>query len=179
MFAKLDIKDGFWRIFVNKDNIWNFCYSISTKPIPKTIDKTIILVPKSLQMGWSKLLLFFCTATEMAQDVIQAFLPHLTFMPQHKLEEHMVNSTHTSLSSISTKPSTIIEVYVDDFIGATNHLHVEHITQLSRAMLHGIYCIFLSPSVSRHSGEDPIALKKLLVQEGLWCYKKEIRLAFQ
>ena len=125
-------------------------------------------------MGWSESPPFFCAATETARDIIQAFLPHLTFMPQHKLENHMVNNNHKNLSSIPANPSTIIEVYVDDFIGATNHLHVEHLTQLSRAMLHGIYCIFPPPSVSGHSGEDPIALKKLLAQEGLWRYKKEI-----
>ena len=41
-------------------------------------------------------------------------------------------------------------------------------------MLHGISCLFPPPSVTGHNGGNPIALKKLLQQEGLWAYNKEI-----
>ena len=51
MFCKLDIKDGFQRIFVDKNEKWNFCYIISATSTPENIDNTQILVPNSLQMG--------------------------------------------------------------------------------------------------------------------------------
>ena len=52
LFAKLDIKDGFWRLTVNDDDDWNFCYVLPSKT--DNIDDTTIVVPNCLQMGWCK-----------------------------------------------------------------------------------------------------------------------------
>ena len=46
----------------------------------------------------------------------------------------------------------LIEVFVDDFIGCTDTATQEHLTNFSRAMLHGIHEIFPPPSVTGHSG---------------------------
>ena len=49
-FAKLDIKDGFWRMAVVDDNAWNFCYILPLTTPETTLDEVKIVVPNSLQM---------------------------------------------------------------------------------------------------------------------------------
>eukprot|EP00957_Ditylum_brightwellii_P003265 248401-Ditylum_brightwellii.AAC.2 len=53
MLAKLDVKDGFWCLVVNKDDAWNFCYVLPPKngKAPNNIDDIKIFVPQSIQMG--------------------------------------------------------------------------------------------------------------------------------
>ena len=70
------------------------------------------------------------------------------------------NSTTTYLYASETH-NTMIEVYVNDFIGATKYHSPQLLQQLSRAMLHEINCIFPPSSVTVHRGESPIAIKKL------------------
>ena len=52
MFAKCDIKDGFWRMIVNEKDSWNFCYILPPPSKNTHIDEIEIVVPNSLQMGW-------------------------------------------------------------------------------------------------------------------------------
>ena len=68
----------------------------------------------------------------------------------------------------------LIEVFVDNFIGCTDKTTKEHLQQFSQAMLHGIHEIFPPPSVTGHSGGDPISEKKLTKLEELWDNVKEI-----
>ena len=51
-FAKVDIKDGFWRMRVAKDAAWNFCYVLPAVSPVNNIDDIELVVPSSLQMGW-------------------------------------------------------------------------------------------------------------------------------
>jgi len=69
---------------------------------------------------------------------------------------------------------TIIEVYVDDFIGCTNNILPAHLTQVSRAMLHGIHALFPPPAITRHCGEDPISESKLRKGDGEWRFEKDV-----
>jgi hypothetical protein len=49
LFAKIDIKDGFWRmVLVPADDEFNFCYVMPTLPDAPTTEKMIV-VPASLQ----------------------------------------------------------------------------------------------------------------------------------
>lgn len=54
LFAKLDIKDGFWRMAVSDDDAWNFCYVMPTEEPLTNLDDAEIIVPNSLQMGWAE-----------------------------------------------------------------------------------------------------------------------------
>ena len=72
------------------------------------------------------------------------------------------------------RPLTLMEVYVDDFIGVINDIRRRRVTQTSRAMLHGIHAIFPPPAVTGHVGADPIAEKKLRQGDGTWSWEKEI-----
>jgi len=65
-FAKLDIKDGFWRMIVGDDDAWNFCYAIPNLDPAASRDDICIDVPNSLQMGWCESPPFFCAASETA-----------------------------------------------------------------------------------------------------------------
>ena len=71
-------------------------------------------------------------------------------------------------------PSFFIEVYVDDFCGGTNDLSNANLQQTGNCILHGVHSVFPPPAVSGHSGEDPIAKKKMLQGDGRWDYRKEI-----
>jgi hypothetical protein len=174
MFAKCDIKDGFWRMTVSEEDSWNFCYILPPPSKNTPIEDIEIVVPKSLQMGWCESPPFFCAATETSRDIIQYLFQHLDKIPTHNMEHCMLQNAD---KTITIKPSTaqdIIEVYVDDFISATNQLDFTHLQQLSRAVLHGIHSIFPPPSVSKHCGGDPISQKKMDKGEGTWAYEKEI-----
>ena len=74
MFAKLDMKDGFWQLVVNEEDAWKFCYAIPNKHADTPIEDTKIVVPNSLQMGWCESPPFFFAASETGRDVIATLL---------------------------------------------------------------------------------------------------------
>ena len=172
VFSKADIKDGFWRMVVAAANAWNFCYTLP--PADKTcpIDDIEIVVPHSLQMGWTDSPPYFCSSTETARDIIQWLVDAPTTLPPHPLEHHVCNEAPIQQHQNTT--ISIVEVYVDDFITATNNLNKSNLQHLARAMLHGIHSIFPPPSITKHTGEDPISIKKLSGGEGVFAFQKEI-----
>ena len=171
-FSKLDIKDGFWRMSVSGHDAWNFCYVL---PAPKgtPLDDLLIVVPTSLQMGWCESPPFFCTATETGRDTVQRLIDEAVDLPEHPLEVHMMAGT-IRYQQNPHQGITGINVYVDDFVGHTNVLTKDHLTHVSRALLHGVHSIFPPPQITGHPGEDPCALKKLIEGDGTWAYRKEI-----
>ena len=177
-FAKVDIKDGFWRLAVSEEDAWHFCYQIPPKSKDEPLDDRLIVVPTALAMGWAESPPFFCTATETGRDVIERlFNSHLGQLPEHPSEHLMVREDIQApivQDTFKDKLLQFIEVYVDDFIAGTNNLETEHLRQLSRAILHGVNSIFPSTTVSKHSGEDPISQKKMLDGDGLWDHEKEV-----
>ena len=172
VFSKLDIKDGFWRMSVNEDDAWNFCYVLPTVESPTNIDDILIVVPSCLQMGWCESPPFFCAASETARDVITTLLQELT-LPKHDTEDQMMRDANIRLHAAAAF-CNITEVFVDDFIAATNNATEQHLRHFSRAMLLGVHAIFPPPATTGHSGEDPISQKKLAQGEGTWSYTKEI-----
>ena len=76
-FAKLYIKDGFWRMAVSDTDAWNFCYVIPQFNKVKNIEDIEVLVQNCPQMGWCESLPFFCAAAETARDVINTLLHEL------------------------------------------------------------------------------------------------------
>ena len=135
-FAKLHIKDGFWRMAVADDNAWNFCYVLpSTTPGAKQLDDIDIVVPNSLQMGWCESPPFFCAASETARDVITTLITEVN-LPEHRLERDMLANTTTEAAHrlhAAAAYINLMEVFVDDFIAITNGGSLEHLTHLSRA----------------------------------------------
>ena len=70
------------------------------------------------------------------------------------------------------KPVDIIEVFVDNFIGATNNSELAHLLHLSHCMLHGIHAIFMPSKITQHGRGNSVSEKKLDKGEGMWVYKK-------
>ena len=173
MFSKLDIKDGFWHMVVSEEDAWNFCYVLPPADGKQpNLDDIELVVPKSLQMGWCKLPPFFCTASEMAQDVIEHLLHTATYLPPHKFEHHMMpNQITPSATDVIT---TLVEVFVDDFIGATNYINPNYLRRLSQCMLHGIHSVFPPTEVLHKEQADSVAETKLEKGDRLWAYEKEI-----
>ena len=81
-FAKLYIKDGFWRLAVSYIDTWNFCYVIPQAKKVKNIEDIEVVVPNCLQMGCCESPPFFCAASETARYVIDTLL-HEVNLPQH------------------------------------------------------------------------------------------------
>jgi len=174
-FAKWDIKDGFWRLVVSAYDAWNFCYVL---PAENATDPIQIVVPTSLQMGWCESPAFFCTASETARDLAQAWLATTQgSLPYHPMESECMPQ-QIKLPNITTATTTafleLLEVYVDDFIGAIQASNLERLLHFTRAILHGIHAIFPPPAITGHAGGDPISEKKLKLGDGTWAIQKEI-----
>ena len=90
VFAKLDIKDGYWRLSVERGAEWNFAYVLP--PVPGQDPEDIeIVVPSAVQMGWCELPAFFCAASETARDVAdERCAEPIGSLPAHPLEEWML-----------------------------------------------------------------------------------------
>ena len=174
MYSKVDIKDGFWRLMVNEDDAWHFCYVLPLLTGTTTLEETEIVVPNALQMGWCESPPLFCTATETARDVIQSLAESKEYLPRHRLETYLLPTTLPTTHTDDEHYETAMEVYVDNFIGITNNITEEHLTTWSRAMLHGIHSIFPPPEITGHTGGDPVSIKKLKKEEGRWETEKEI-----
>jgi hypothetical protein len=172
-FSKLDIKDGFWRMAVSDDDAWNFCYVLPSIIPARSIDDIQIVIPNSLQMGWCESPPFFCSASETARDVMETLFIKES-LEQHKFEHIMLQNINPNERHVYKKLTTILEVFVDDFIGVINTNDYPTLLHLSRAMLHGVHSCFPPPTVTKHMGGDPISEKKLHQGDGTWDTEKEI-----
>ena len=111
-FSKLDIKDGFWRMAVNDEAAWNFCYVLPSDDPNVDIDDIQIVVPNSLQMGWCESPPFFCAGSETARDIIEELLKDPSILPPHPLEDLM--KPETDDMSISDTSSSDTQDLDDD-----------------------------------------------------------------
>jgi len=94
-------------------------------------------------------------------------------MPAHKFESRL-RSDQPIIESKPENTKNVIEVFVDDFIGATNEITEAHLTHLSRCMLHGIHSVFPPIEFTQHGSGDAISEQKSDKGEGQWDYVKEI-----
>ena len=180
LFSKCDIKDGFWRLKVNTEDAWNFCYVLPPTEKNTPIDDLLIVVPNSLQMGWCESPPFFCAVSETGRDVIQDLLHQEQSLPQHPMEHYVCGqdtptyATHGHKTQDKITPVDLVEVYVDDFLGITNNMDPTHLKHFGRALLHGIHSVFPPPTITGHDGGDPISEKKMQQGDGQWAHIKEI-----
>jgi hypothetical protein len=85
-----------------------------------------------------------------------------------------VSKLHSLLLTHADDLATLLEVYVDDYIGAIQTDNIEILRHASRALMHGIHSVFSPPALTGHNGGDPISVKKLLAGDGVWAVRKEI-----
>ena len=174
-FAKFDIKDGFWRMAIRPEDAWNFACVLPPKTPGE--DPTIV-VPTSLQMGWTESPPFFCSATETVRDIAEdLLLEDPNGLPAHRLErlalpEHWQN---TNDAKHEARFCHLMECYVDDFCALMQSSDPEALLGKSRAILNAIDTVFPGPDITGQAAEDdPILLKKILQGEGVWHTRKEI-----
>jgi hypothetical protein len=185
LMAKLDIKDGFWRMCVPAEKEENFCYVL-----PKLDEKepTQLVVPAALQMGWTSSPPYFCSATETGRDIAEwlSLFPHLPF---HEMENHMIEPMDKSLLSDVIQPTAwatqelkeyrlrilhLFEVFVDDYVALIQADSTTAVRHYTRALLHAIHQIFPRANPGQEA-EDPVSQKKLIRdKEGVWATRKEI-----
>ena len=70
-FAKLDVKDVFWRMSVDDVDAWNFCYVLPSLKERTLLDDIEIVVPNRMQMGWGESPPFFCSGSKTARDLME------------------------------------------------------------------------------------------------------------
>ncbi len=105
IFTKLDIKDGFWRLAVSDNDAWNFCYVLPSAVTDIALDDIELVVPNSLQMGWTESPPYFCAASETARDIIELILPQARSLPKHPLEDLMMPEESASDDDMSISDS--------------------------------------------------------------------------
>ena len=169
--AKWDIKDGFWRLDCESGEEWNFCYVLPSS----AGNDPLLVVPTSLQMGWIESPAYFCAASETARDVAQTYTnAKLDTLPNHKfLPLTQQNSTFHALpaETDATTFNYIIEVFMDDFIGAVIPVAQSQLNHVANSIMHGIHDVF-PPEPTPET--DPISVKKLEKQDGSWATVKDI-----
>ena len=178
-FSKMDIKDGFWRMICEEGAEWNFCYVLPALPG----DEPEIVVPTSLQMGWTLSPAYFCTASETGRDVGQALCQTAVgTIPVHPLEDKafgpggtiaLPDTTTWSLDE-EDKFLFMLEDFIDDYIALAQTTDVEKLRHLTRGIMHGIHSVFPPPEITNDGLGDPISIKKLDQGEGLWEFRKEV-----
>jgi hypothetical protein len=81
-FSKVDLADVYWCMIVEQDSRYNFAYTLPILPGKPTK----IIIPSSLQMGWSESPGYFCAATESVWDIAQKWIEDGYHLPNHNLE---------------------------------------------------------------------------------------------
>jgi hypothetical protein len=170
-FQKIDLSDGFWRMIVEEEQKWNFCYVLPTPPG----EPVQIVVPSALQMGWAESPGFFASATETIRDVIAEDLRNRKQLPPHRYEAFTIPTQ--PLQATREEDAFVGNfVYVDDFINmATQNPSRTRLLAITRASMHAIHEVFPPPDVTGHTeGKDPISLKKLQQGDARWETVKEV-----
>ena len=87
----------------------------------------------------------------MARDVINLLIAKASLPPREFKDDMVPTSTSNPVARLQAAATyvNLTEVFVDDFIGATNNTTISHLTH-SRAMLHRIHSVFPPSNVTGH-----------------------------
>jgi hypothetical protein len=171
-FAKVDLADGYWRMIVEESSRWNFAYVL---PGPPGAPARLV-IPSALQMDWNESPAYFCSATETARDVAQAWTDQETDLPVHPMEPDTLPAAPPRRQTTGTDKYQMSAVYVDDFLqAAVEDRQGTLLERTGRATLHAIHSIFPPPTAADAPGtKDPISEKKLKKGDAQWDTIKEI-----
>jgi hypothetical protein len=173
-FTKVDIKDGFWRMRVSDDDVWNFAYVL---PRLNPNDPLQLVIPSALQMGWRASPPYFDAGSETARDLADDYAQQ-PLLPPHPFEHHLMSLSDNDKKLLNDTPTPLPqhrsnESYIDDFIAAIQTRNISHLRHAGRALLHAINDIFPPPELTGSQLEHPISLSKLS-EDGAWATTKEI-----
>jgi hypothetical protein len=171
LFTKVDLKDGYWRMCVNADDAWNFAYVLQGG---KPEDPIQLVIPEALQMGWGESPPFFCAATETARDIAQENFETKKVMAPQPMEDIMMDIDWTTVPLPARLPSSendkgkflsVLEVYIDDFIGLIQSTNKDHLLQCSRTILSAISNVFPPPEITNSSMGSAVSVKNSSTKE--------------
>ena len=117
LFSKLDIEDGYWRMVVPADDEWNFAYVLPKQDPQDPDEPTILVIPSSLQMGWTHSPANFCAASETARDVHETIVHKpIGSLPPHALEPFMLPSDLPALRAATPQDGIEADIkHIVDF----------------------------------------------------------------
>jgi hypothetical protein len=189
---KVDIADGFYRVWLNLSDIPKLAVSI---PSLKG-EEPLLAFPLVLPMGWTKSPPCFCAATETVTDVANRRALNNWKPSPHRLDEAadsvpddaepLLSSTSGQAATTTDVPDTMpnrdfkkrllnrFDVFVDDLIGMGQG-NQQQLTNLRRILLHTLDEVFrpleADDSASR---KEPASVKKLLQGDACWTTRKVI-----
>ena len=173
LFAKWDIKDGFWRLVCREGAEYNFAYVMPQPPG----EPVRIVIPTSLQMGWVESPGYFGAASETARDVSESYVrTPIGSIGSHKFLHHTQTGAYQDVVGVPpdlyTQPfKYMLGVFVDDFISLVIPRCQADLDHVAASILHGIHDLF---PPDEDDNEDPVSLKKLLKGDGAWELRKEL-----
>jgi hypothetical protein len=189
---KVDIADGFYRVWLNLSDIPKLAVSI---PSLKG-EEPLLAFPLVLPMGWTESPPYFCAATETVTDVANQRALNNWTPPPHRLdkasdsrpanEEPSSSSSSSKAATATDLPDTIpnrafkkrllsrFDVFVDDFIGMGQG-NRKQLTNLRRILLHTLDEVFRPLEADDSpSRKEPASVKKLLQGDACWTTRKVI-----
>jgi hypothetical protein len=187
-FFKIDIADGFYRVWLTINDIPTLAVTIPSMPG----EPDLIALPLALPMGWTQSPPAFCAVTETIADLTnQRLHRHRPFPRPHRLEQLSNTVAPDDISNsrasfpIEAPPRNpllvplpralaAVDVFVDDFlVAAQGPPHA--LTRTKRTLLHTIDDVFrpLSPTDPPYRTE-PISTSKLAKGDGSWSTRKKL-----
>ena len=124
LFSKIDLSDEFLRMKVPEDHKWNFSYVMPDKEG----ERTRIVVPSALQMGWCQSPAFFFTAMEAAKEVMTRAKETKQKFGPSQMEHFMEPAEPVEYNPC---PTELLQIFVDDFILAAQPDPPEELKELS------------------------------------------------
>ena len=191
---KLDVSDGFYRIWLRLEDIPKLGVVFPSAPG----EAPLVALPLVLPMGWKNSPPAFCTATETVADIANRQLRHFVhrrkhyhaFVPKHKYD---ALAETVKVEQASPLPSSIlppiprdphikrkqwimafVDVYMDDFVQLVQGNHKDRSTARS-ILFHSLDKVFRplddnDPIFRR----EPLSLKKLKQGDCSWSTKKVV-----
>ena len=186
---KVDIADGFYRIWINPADIPKMGVVFPTRPG----DEPLVAFPLRLPMGWVDSPPYFCAATETVADLANDRLnwdppPHrldaVADTPPEPAGPAAEPATRAPAPFPASTPEPLLrprrrrlrrtplaqfDCYVDDYVGAVQGSSKRR-QRLRRVLFHSLDEVFrpLAPS-DPPKRQEPASVKKLLKGDGYWA----------
>jgi hypothetical protein len=168
MFSKVNLKGGYWRMAINEADACNFAYVLPGAGPHEPIQ---LIIFDALLMGWSESPPFSCAAKETARDIIDEQMRNNVILLKQPMENIMMAIDWTAVDKLPNQPAatecdqckflSLIEVYIDDFIGVIQSTNKAHLLEFSRRILDGITKVFPPPILSGSKMAHPVSEKNL------------------
>jgi hypothetical protein len=192
-FIKIDIADGFYRVWLRLEDSFKLAVTIPSHPH----EPDLVAIPLSLPMGWTQSPPVFCAVTETIADIANRRL-HTRFPSKPHRLDILADSAPQSSSPLASsavltptflstplpppcpllsshkRPLQIVDVFVDDFIGAAQggRRRLQHVRRTLMATIDHIFRPLQADDPPART--EPISLKKLADGDASWATCKQI-----